>query len=337
MPHVPTSPQPRRRWFTSPLVCFFGGALLTGAFFLLFSDTRPRLIGGATEIREGGYQFINPLLECEQAGGLIDATKVNFQSRVTSEIEKLSKKGTLQNVSVYYRDLNNGPWFGIREEIPFTPASLLKVPVSMAFFKMSESDPGILERKVKFEKPFEYLQAGNKQLIPPKVEIEVGKEYTVLELIEAALEHSDNQAVSLLYANVDTNELISLYRRLGVPDDVLFDAGATLSVKNYAAFFRILYNASYLSREHSEQMLQYLSVADFTDGIVAGVPATTPVSHKFGESGTFEEHQLHDCGIVYHPTKPYLLCIMTEGTSLDNSKAALSDISRVVYEDVSSQ
>ena len=43
-----------------------------------------------------------------------------------------------------------------------------------------------------------------------------------------------------------------------------------------------------------------LSTSDFSDGLVAGVPVGTVVSHKFGERhfvGDADVEQLHDCGI----------------------------------------
>jgi len=324
----------RRPWFLSPLACFAWGALLVLGLCLVSNNVRRVIIGETTEVREGGYRFISPLLECEQAGEAVAGSKYNFRARIEREMSDAVNNGSANTVAVYYRDLTNGPWLGVNSNDAYFPASLLKVPVSMATLKMAEDDPAFLERKVTASEPYK-LPPGRSQLVAPSQSLEVGREYTVRELIEATLKHSDNHALALLYTVLDTAKLVELYERLGVPTDVLYDTNATLSVRNYATFFRILYNSSFLSREYSEMVLEFLSQADFTAGIVAGTPAAVTVSHKFGEAGTTAEHQLHDCGIVYHPKYPYIICVMARGSSLEGLQTTIQDVSRATYAEVS--
>jgi hypothetical protein len=47
--------------------------------------------------------------------------------------------------------------------------------------------------------------------------------------------------------------------------------------------------------------------------------------------------QLHDCGIVYYPHKPYLLCVMTRGKSSDDNSKMIAEISKLVYREVDTQ
>jgi hypothetical protein len=136
---------------------------------------------------------------------------------------------------------------------------------------------------------------------------------------------------------IDPIKIRRLYRLLGVDEGVLNGPGATLSVKQYAAFFRILFNSSYIDHERSERLLSVLSQVDFKNGLVAGLPSGVPVAHKFGESGYLEgEHQIHDCGIVYAPGRPYLLCVMTRGSDIASLETSIADLSRFVYDTVTS-
>jgi hypothetical protein len=59
-------------------------------------------------------------------------------------------------------------------------------------------------------------------------------------------------------------------------------------------------------------------------------------SHKFGERKFLDsgETQFHDCGIVYLPKKPYLLCIMTRGTDLNKATKVIKNISQAVYKNL---
>ena len=60
-----------------------------------------------------------------------------------SLIEYVEKNSTTQ-ISVFYRDFNNGPTVSVNPKLEFMPASLVKVPVMMAYFKHSEDHPEIL-------------------------------------------------------------------------------------------------------------------------------------------------------------------------------------------------
>jgi beta-lactamase class A len=294
-----------------------------------------KLIADMSEIREGGYKFINPLLECEFEEGIIGKEFIPFKPMVQEYIDKKIAQGKISYASVYFRDLNNGPWFGINEKEKFIPASLLKVPVMMAHYKFAELDPQHLSKKVFFNKKYEFPE--KVQTIVPSKEIEVGKEYTIEELIERSIIYSDNQATVLLQEQIDNSFILDVYTRLGVSTDV-FQSGGTLTAKEYATFFRILFNASYLNQTFSEKALELLSQSEFTDGLVAGVPVGTIVSHKFGESGSIKMYrQIHDCGIIYYANHPYLLCIMTRGEDLGELIKSIQETSRLVWEEINKQ
>jgi hypothetical protein len=81
-----------------------------------------------------------------------------------------------------------------------------------------------------------------------------------------------------------------------------------------------------------------LTSTDFNEALVAGVPQEVQVAHKFGEAGTGDvERQLHDCGIVYFPSHPYLACIMTRGKDTGTLKQSIADISRFMYQKIDEQ
>ncbi len=290
------------------------------------------------QLREGPYyKFINPLLDCEVAKGTIDSKKQNFEKELNRAVEKEIVEGKLSKMSVYFRDLNNGPTLGVNEDEPFLPASLLKVSVMMAYFSYVETDPAVLKKEILFEKKFDPPHAGNAQFIKPFQEIQVGNTYTVEQLIEAAIKYSDNQAASLLLENIPSQQIFELYTLLGVEDSVLREAGGTLSVKQYSRFFRILFNSSFLSRYYSEKSLELLSEVEYKNALVAGVPKGITVAHKFGESYQGDGEQLHDCGIIYYPSHPYLLCVMSRGENLSSLESSISDVSRFIYEKIAEQ
>ncbi|MFA4830264.1 MAG: serine hydrolase [Thermodesulfovibrionales bacterium] len=286
------------------------------------------------EIRPGGYEFINPLLECETAQDTVEGKNLrSLKRKIHDFIDEKEKERGISHVSVYYRDLNNGPWIGVDEKVLFSPSSLLKVPLMMAVLKDAETNPQILRQRFTFtdkdSNTFENIKSSKA--------IELGKSYSAEELIHFMIANSDNNAYLLLLKNFSQDKLIRVYTELGVA--VPYDSKKEdfMSVKEYASFFRILFNASYLNREMSMKALKFLSVADYRNGIVAGVPSNVGVVHKFGErslGADAEIKQMHDCGIVYYPDHPYLLCIMTRGKTFSRLEGIIKDVSQLVYNEL---
>ncbi len=304
--------------------------------YMLSKPQQAVLADRPTAVRSSGYTYINPLLECELAEHTIRESLLSFKGIVSTEVEALIDSYKLESLSVYFRDLNNGIWFGIHDEDVFSPASLLKVPLLMATLRKNENSPGFLDEMVEnnLDQDFDLRES-----IVSNVTLEPHKQYKVKELLDYMITNSSNNAALLLANKLSVEDTAQTYSDLGVPKLGGTTEKYTLSVKQYASFFRVLFNASYLSRELSEEALKYLSFTKFRDGLVAGVPEEVVVSHKFGERAFPENkiRQLHDCGIVYYPNHPYLICIMTKGNNPSDLAKAIARISSVVYHEVDAQ
>jgi beta-lactamase class A len=285
-------------------------------------------------IRSGGYHLINPLLECDQVD--VSSELQPFKYKVENLINNYLKSGPASHISVYFRDMNNGPWFGINEKEDFAPASLLKVPVMMSILKQAEADPQLLQKSYTAT---DSADANAKEIVKPKETLIVGHSYTTNELIERMIAQSDNNALNLIYSHLDLSQLLKTYQDLGVSGSATYNPDQYMSVKTYASFFRILFNSSYLNPDMSEKALEILSQSNFTDGLRAGVPVNINVAHKFGERklANSNQVQLHDCGIVYYPNHPYLLCVMTRGKDIASLASVIKNISSLIYAEVSRQ
>jgi len=164
----------------------------------------------------------------------------------------------------------------------------------------------------------------------------VGTNYTIVQLIALMLQESDNDAASILAQYIPVEKIDQVYSDLGVQKVSDYNSYNT-DVKTYSGFFRVLYNASYLDRVSSNEVLQMLANSTFSNGLVAGVPSSVAVAHKFGERYTVSEQapdQLHDCGIVYVPEKNYILCVMTRGSDYEKQANFIAAVSRTVYETI---
>ncbi|MEK6743666.1 MAG: serine hydrolase [Nitrospirota bacterium] len=315
------------------VIALFAGGILTGIVidrvWTGMGDKQPPLV----EKREGGYTFINPLLQCDGAQEIIGDREIkSFQRKIRGYVDAVVNKKRATQVSIYYRDLNNGPSFGVNDHERFAPASLLKVPLMIAYYKMAESRPAVLKEQLVYDGS----QDRNKtKFFRASRAIEPGKRYTVDELIEMMTAYSDNNAMFLLLNHLDRTFREKVYQDLGVfdPNASVYDY---MSVKEYSSCYRVLFNSSYLNREYSERALRYLAKPDFRDGMVGGLPPGITVAQKYGERSFDDPNikELHDCGIVYYPNMPYLLCIMTKGADYGVLADTIKEISAIIVTEV---
>ena len=280
-------------------------------------------------------------MACGEAFVVKKHAYIELKGLIEDLIQKKIQENEITEVSVYFRDLENGPTLGINEHIKFAPASLLKLPLLLTYLNLAEEQPGFLEKKLRYyKKGSDILE----QLIVPTDSIKENTPYTIDTLLKYLISYSDNKAYFVLLQYLkqifpDENVVEETLQDLGIiaPEDLWEE---TITVKSYASIFVQLYNSSFFQKkETSEKALALLAESDFHKGIEAGLPAGIKVAHKFGER-SFEGSdlkQFHDCGIVYSPQNPYLLCVMTRGYDFEKLPGIISEISKMVYEEFDSR
>lgn len=298
-----------------------------------FIDTKSD--DGYSEIRAGGYKFIQPLMMCNGDDDLIDSVPLrDLKGDVDKTIDAIIAKKHSDSVAVYFKDFKTGAWFAIGEEEKFHPASIMKVTTLLAVLKQAEADPSMLQRKVK---NINEENLSVTQELDSSKSIEWGKEYSIDDLLYRMIVYSDNKSANLLYTLPSVATLTRTYNDLAIPNPYRLKEDDYITVEEVAHIFRVLYNATFLNNEQSEKALMTLSKTEFEGGIKGGTPAGITVAHKFGywKSGEQEEKkQLHDCGIVYYPGSSYLLCIMTKGDRYEDLSESVKELSGAVFNNV---
>jgi beta-lactamase class A len=313
------------------LLCgFIAGWLIRGN-----ADTTPV----SHALRLSGYEFINPLLLCNISNQNPILEDKSLEEKVQKILDAHKSSGEISKASVYFIDPTSGMWATNYGNATFFPSSLGKIPIMITFYLQAESNPAILEKQVLF--PAGSPDLNDSQDILPEKAILQGHVYTIKQLIEYMIKYSDNNATWLLGTQIDKALLDKVYGDLGIPenDSPNLQNLDFITTHQVATLFRVLYNATYLSRTDSANALSLLSQSSFTQGIVAGVASSTVVSHKLGLVGIAPnnittEHELHDCGVVYGKDA-YVLCVMTRGTApLSTLESIISQVSASVFTDV---
>jgi beta-lactamase class A len=310
---------------------FLPAVLLLGFGLGLIADRyiRQPVIIRPTVLREGGYQFINPVLLCNTD----PAVKVNEDTSLEKNISSYLSIADEQDVALFYINLKTGKWAGHDENESFSPASMLKVPTVVSALQYSESHPGFLSQEILYDGSFDDNAAEH---FKPKQSIQAGHSYSIEDLLAYTIQDSDNNAVRLIHEAFPAEDLQQIYSALNIP--LSSTSADFMSPKTYLLFLRVLYNSTYLSRDSSEKVLKLMSGGNFPQGIAGGVPEGITVSQKFGErqvqdeQGNISSRELHDCGIVYAPAGPYMLCVMTRGSDFETLAREIKDVSKLVYD-----
>ena len=306
----------------SPYMKLLGVVLVVSLFsnvFLVYthySEGKQERI--SPEEQEEKYSFLSKRVFLEEPNDVI----INFVPLRKALKEYLALH---EKVGVYFEYLPSGISVGVNDRKEVRLASLSKVPLVMSILKKIEKgemqkDTEITILKEDLDSEFGAFWESSE-----------GKKVTVETLMALALQKSDNTAYKALFRQLTSEEVVEVYDNLEI--EVLFkDDNPLVSPKLYSSIFRSLYLASYLSKEDSNYVLDLLTKTDFYDKIPAGVPVGIPVSHKIGvlSKADSEEKVFTDCGIVYVPKRPYILCAFVEDSD-EEAKKHISYISKMVY------
>ena len=280
----------------------------------------------AQSIRLNGYTYIRPLLYGEKP---CESERLfPVKNEVENLINSYKLSGVISTASVYLREFSQGDWVAIGETEKYNPGSLLKVPELITFMKMNEKSPGLLDKKIAYTTP---LNLPKRQFYLSK-SIELGKTYTIRELLYYMIAYSDNNATWLLNQQMNNDIFMKVFTDLGIAKPDLTRNDIPVTAREFSYFMRVIYNASYLGIEDSDFCADLLSHSDFAQGMLSGLPKDAKVIHKFGEAGDGTLAHFSESGIIYLNNTPYLLTVMTKGKDYKLLPSVIGDISKKVYE-----
>lgn len=264
------------------------------------------------------YQLVSPRIFTTKQNDLI----VNFAT-LRKDIRTVLAESKAEDYSFYFEYLPTGTSIKVNQDNRLVGASLLKVPLVMNLYEAAEKGQADLSQKVTITESD--INKGSGDLWRRGV----GARLDLKEAARQALVESDNTAVNLLVRNASndfdifTNSIDALDITLTTNED----AETAVSAQEYASVMKCLYLSCFINKQHSNQILEWLSQSTSPARITAGVPKGIKVAHKYGTAGGKSES---DCGIVYAPNRPYLLCMLVKADS-ETATQLMSRLSAQVY------
>ncbi len=295
---------------------------------ILFLVTRPLALWIVNSVQDKAvqdatkneYPLIDPVRQ------LID--QKYFLTTIQPIREKLKELVTNQEktsqlkITLYLEDLNTGSNVSINQETRVFPASLTKLPVAIVAMGKVARGEWTDQTEITLEDKDKDSNRGELYKLP------AGSRLTVSDLIRLALEKSDNTAHVMLLKNLKSEEIQEYWEAIGLED--VFNEAGELSAKEYSRIFRSLYTASYLDRESSNRILNYLVNADFKNYLNTGVPDNVKFAHKYGRSA--EEFVYSDAGIIYLDNHPYMITVLTQGEKAEDEAKVIEFMKQVSKE-----
>ncbi len=272
------------------------------------------------------------------------ASVISFEP-LRDSMEKFFAENKL-DAAVYVVNMRNGVNLGINENEGAFPASLNKIPVSIVV--MREVEKGNLKLDTKIPIDIDKIQSNTVifstnsdviRLTQDEGDIyKNNKELTVRELLENMLKKSDNNALRLLTAQIDREDLLEFYSYVDVDAYGSYDYSKSgqrnrlLSAKALSNIFLSLYHSTILEPENSQYILSLLADTTFDARKIAMLPPYTKVAHKFGAYDDAKtEHLFRDCGIIYSGKSRILYCIVIKNQEKDEAIRMTGRLIRAIH------
>lgn len=222
----------------------------------------------------------------------------------------------------YFEYLPTGTSIGVNEKEDFVGASLIKLPIVIAFYHQQQRQGiDLINKKVAIikedlDKDFGSLWTAGE-----------GAEITLGTAAKTALIESDNTAANILARNVLRQDFDEVYEGLDI--DIKSGQDTTfVSSKGYSSILKALYFSAILNKENSQKVLELLSQSHAEDKLRKPLPDDIVVANKFG---IYKNEGFQDCGIVYLPKRNYLLCMMSK-TDEEEAGKRMEVVSKAIYD-----
>lgn len=252
---------------------------------------------------------------------------INFVP-LRATLRDLTEKEYGNDFSFYFEYLPTGSSIGVNEKIEFYSASLLKVPLAMAYFHHREknniaNDSYITIKEENLNKKFGDLW-----------KMGVGSKILLSDIVKIMLVESDNTAASILEKQINLDDRQYILNGLDLLIKIEDNNKASVSSKAYSSILKALFFSSLLKKDDSQYILNLLTKTKFNDKLPAGVPSNIPVAHKIGVYENLDVPVYSDCGIIYVPKRQYILCMASRS---DEKVAAerMKTVSKIIYNYIS--
>lgn len=207
---------------------------------------------------------------------------------------------------------SNGQRFAINPHMVFPAASMIKIPIMYEIMHQAAAGNLDLEQLLIVKDEFRVDGAGILKELRPGISM------TIKELVTLMIILSDNTATNMLIDLLGMSAVNKTMKDLGLQSTILrrqmmdFAAAAAgqendTTAADLALLLTRIYRNTDLPASYGSMMIDILSRQQIKDKLPFFLPEEIPIAHKTGTLPGVE----HDGGILFLPSSPYVICILT--------------------------
>lgn len=246
-------------------------------------------------------------------------------------VQQLAAKNAKLIPGMFFVDLDSGGYIDLNSNLTFSAASMIKVPVLVAFFQDVDAGKIRLDEKLTMTKELIGGGSGDMQYKP------VGTKFTALETANRMIVISDNTATNMLIARmggaVALNQrfqswglTVTQIRNL-LPD---LSGTNTTSPRDLGQLMALVNEGDLMSLRSRDRLLEIMRRTKTRTLLPRGLGEGAIIAHKTGDIGSM----VGDVGLIDMPSgKRYIGVAMVKRPHNDNrAQELIRQTSRAVYQ-----
>lgn len=225
-------------------------------------------------------------------------------------LQGLASQQPQLNPGAFVVDLDSGEYVSIQGEKTFSAASMIKVPILIAFFQAWDEGKLQLDERLTMTEEVKASGSGNMQYEA------VGKEYLALETAAKMIIISDNTATNMLIKRLGGKDALNeLFAQWGLQNTRLrnplpdLEGTNTTTPKELVELLGKLDQGKLVSARSRDQIFRIMGETRTRTLLPQGLGEGANIAHKTGDIGSL----VGDVGIIDRPSgKRYLAAILVE-------------------------
>jgi beta-lactamase class A len=247
-----------------------------------------------------------------------------------SAMQALITKNTQMAPGVFVMDLATNAYVDLNGEATFPSASMIKVPILIAFFQDVDAGKIRLDESLVVRKELVGTGSGEMQYAEP------GTKYSALDVATKMIIISDNTATNMLIARLGgIRALNQRFKSWGLRTTVInnllpdLEGTNTTSPKELAFLLERISQGDLVSMQSRDRILDIMRRTENASQLRQGLGAGATIAHKTGDIGSL----IGDTGLVDLPNgKRYIITVMVKRAfNDDRAYDFVSQLSRLTY------
>lgn len=260
--------------------------------------------------------------------------ELRFSEELTAlrqKFDTVKAKYPQLDFSAFFVDLDNGAYVNYNGIATIPAASVIKIPVLVAFLQDVDEGKVYLDEKLTMTEATKVSGSGSMQYQP------VGTQFSALDTATEMIISSDNAATEMIVERLGGKDALNKrFQEWGLESTIIrnllpdLEGTNTTSPRDLVILLAKVNQGDLLSVRSRDRLLEIMRRTKTRTLLPEGIEENAVIAHKTGDIGTY----LGDAGIIDMPSgKRYIGAVMVKRPYNDVSgRLLIQDISRTAYQ-----